>query len=520
MASIFYNCHYEDTKKRDHCMMGFKFISADEAAGLIKNGDVVGFSGFTAAGSPKTVTIALAKKAEEEHAKGKPFKIGMYTGASTGDSIDGYLVRANAIKFRSPYQSSCDLRNALNAHDVHYFDLHLSEIQQYLRYGFLSRPNVAIVEAADITSDGKITLTSAVGITPTIAQLADIIIVELNKFHPKELSGMHDIYQPLDPPYRREIPVYKPSDRIGTPYIQVDTRKIAGIVETDLPNEIGAFTPTDEITDQIGRNVADFAAAEIKAGKIPASFLPVQSGVGNVANAVLGAMGLSKDIPPFEVYTEVIQDSVIALMKQNRIKFASGCSLTLSEEALNEVYHNLDLYKQKIVLRPQEISNSPEVARRLGLIAINTALEADIFGNINSTHVVGTKMMNGIGGSADFCRNAYLSVFTTPSIAKNGKISAIVPMVSHVDHSEHSVKILITEYGVADLRGLAPVQRAEAIIENCVHPDYKKLLSDYLKLGVKGHTPQHLEACFAFHNAFNKTGDMRNVDWSLYKIRG
>ncbi len=225
-------------------------------------------------------------------------------------------------------------------------------------------------------------------------------------------------------------------------------------------------------------------------------------------------MGLNKDIPAFEVYTEVIQDSVIELMKQNRVKFASGCSLTLSTDALSEVYGNLDLYKQKLVLRPQEISNSPEVARRLGLIAINTALEADIFGNINSTHVVGTKMMNGIGGSADFCRNAYLSVFTTPSTAKGGKISAIVPMVSHVDHTEHSVKILVTEIGVADLRGLSPIQRAESIIENCVHPEYKKLLSDYLKLDVKGHTPQHLEACFALHNAFNKTGDMRNTDWS------
>ena len=497
--------------------MGYKSITAVEAANLIKDNDVIGFSGFTAAGCPKAVTMALAKKAEEEHAKGNPFKVGIYTGASTGDSIDGHLARANAVKFRSPYQSNGDLRKALNAHDAHYFDLHLSEIQQYLRYGFLPKPNIAIIEAADVTEDGKITLTSAVGIIPTVAQLADIIIIELNKFHPKELSGIHDIYQPLDPPYRKEIPVYKPSDRIGVSYLQVDPKKIAGIVETDLPNEIGAFVPTDEVTDQIGKNVADFFAAEMKAGRLPASFLPVQSGVGNVANAVLGAMGLSKDIPAFEVYTEVIQDSVIALMKQNRVKFASGCSLTLSADALSEVYGNLDLYKQKIVLRPQEISNSPEVARRLGLIAINTALEADIFGSINSTHVVGTKMMNGIGGSADFCRNAYLSVFTTPSTAKGGKISAIVPMVSHTDHSEHSVKILITEIGVADLRGLSPIQRAESIIENCVHPEYKKLLSDYLKLGVKGHTPQHLEACFALHNAFNKTGDMRNADWSLYK---
>ncbi len=497
--------------------MGFKFITAEEAADQIKNEDIIGFSGFTAAGCPKVITQALAVKAEKEHAAGRPFKVGMFTGASTGDSIDGALARAHAIKFRSPYQSNGDLRKELNNREAHYFDLHLSELPQYLRYGFLPKPTVAIFECCDVTEDGEIILTSAVGIAPTVARLADKIFLELNHFHPKALRGMHDIYEPADPPVRREIPVYKPSDRIGVSYIKVDPKKIAGIVETNLPNEIGGFTPTDEVTDQIGRNVSDFLTAEIKAGRIPATFLPVQSGVGNVANAVLGAMGSNQNIPAFEVYTEVIQDSVIKLMKENRVKFASGCSLTVSAEALNEMYNNLDFFKERIVLRPQEISNSPEVARRLGLIAINTALEADIFGNINSTHVVGTKMMNGIGGSADFCRNAYLSIFTTPSVAKGGKISSIVPMVSHLDHSEHSVKILITECGVADLRGLSPIQRAESIIENCVHPQYKKLLNDYLNMGIKGHTPQNLQACFAFHNVFNKTGDMSQVDWNDYK---
>ena len=491
--------------------MSFRIISAEEAASYINNDDVIGFSGFTAAGCPKAVTKALAQRAEEEHAKGMPFKVGMYTGASTGDSIDGYLARAHAIKFRTPYQSNKDLRTELNTHGAHYFDLHLSEIQQSIRYGFLPKPTFAIIEVCDINDNGEVVPTSAVGISPTIVEMADHVILELNKKHPKELRGIHDIYQPLDPPARREIPVYKPSDRIGVPYLKIDPAKIIGVVETDLPNEIAPFTPTDEVTDTIGKNVADFLASEIKRGRIPASFLPVQSGVGNVANAVLGAMGQSKDIPAFEVYTEVIQDAVINLMKEGRVKFASGCSLTLSQDALYEVYNNLPIYKEKILLRPQEISNSPEVARRLGLIAINTALEADIFGNINSTHVLGTKMMNGIGGSADFCRNAYLSIFTTPSVAKDGKISSIVPMVSHHDHSEHSVKILITELGVADLRGLAPIQRAQCIIENCVHPDYQKLLNDYLNQQIKGQTPQNLENCFAFHNAFSKTGDMRNA---------
>ena len=183
---------------------------------------------------------------------------------------------------------------------------------------------------------------------------------------------------------------------------------------------------------------------------------------------------------------------------------------------LNIEEDHLDFFKDKILLRPQEISNNPEVARRLGLIAINTALEADIFGNINSTHVSGTRMMNGIGGSGDFTRSAMLSIFTTPSTAKEGKISAFVPMVSHLDHSEHSVKIIITEYGGADLRSKSPIQRARCIIDNCVHPDYKPLLEEYLAMGIKGHTPQNLKCCFAFHEELAASGDMHNVDWSKY----
>lgn len=496
--------------------MALRFISAEEAASFIHHGDNVGFSGFTPAGCPKVVPGAIARKAEAEHAKGNPFQIGMFTGASTGDKLDGELARAKAIKFRTPYQSNKDLRASINARETQYFDMHLSELAQDLRYGFLGKINVAIVEAADVTETGEIVPTSGVGILPTICRMADHIIIELNRQHPKEIRGMHDIYEPADPPYRREIPIYKASDRIGSDCVRVDPAKIVGVVETNEPNEGHPFAPLDEVTLAIGKNVADFLVSEIQAGRLPKEFVPLQSGVGNVANAVLGCMGANEAIPAFNVYTEVIQDAVIGLMKQGRVKFASGCSLSVSNEVIQEIYGNLDFYKDKILLRPQEISNNPEVARRLGLIAINTALEADIFGNINSTHVCGTRMMNGIGGSGDFTRAAMLSIFTTPSTAKGGKISAFVPMVSHLDHSEHSVKVIITEYGVADLRGKSPIERARCIIDRCVHPDYRPLLEEYLAMGIKGHTPQNLKCCFAFHEELAASGDMHNVDWSKY----
>jgi len=162
-------------------------------------------------------------------------------------------------------------------------------------------------------------------------------------------------------------------------------------------------------------------------------------------------------------------------------------------------------------LRSQEVSNHPEIIRRLGIIAINTALEADIYGNVNSTHTLGTHVMNGIGGSGDFARNAYLAVFATKSLAKDGKISSIVPMVSHVDHNEHDVDILVTEVGLADLRGLAPRERAAVIINNCVAEPYRQMLKDYVAEAAErgGHTPHVLEKALSWHTRYRDSGTMR-----------
>ena len=147
---------------------------------------------------------------------------------------------------------------------------------------------------------------------------------------------------------------------------------------------------------------------------------------------------------------------------------------------------------------------------------MNTAVEADIYGNINSSQMGGTHIYNGIGGSGDFERNAYLSIFTCSSVAKGGGISAIVPFCSHIDHTEHDVNIIVTEQGVADLRGKSPAQRAQAIIENCAHPDYKQLLWDYLKIADKGHTCHKMSAALAMHDTFLREGDMRKTDWAAY----
>ncbi len=491
-------------------------LTAEEAAQFVNHGETIAVSGFTAAGAPKSVPSAIATRAEAEHAANRPFKINLISGASTGRSLDGALARAKALGFRTPYQSDPDLRKSINAGETQFFDMHLSRLPQDVRYGFLGHVHTAIIEASEVTKYGEIVLTSSVGASPTFCRLADKIIIELNRYHPPILRGSHDIYEPADPPERSDVPVFKPSDRIGSPVILVDPAKILGVVETNLPDETSAFDAVSPITAKIGEHVAEFLAAEIKRGLIPKAFLPVQSGVGDTANAVLMAMADHPEIPNFQMYTEVIQDAVISLMKKERVTYASGCSLTVPPPTLEGIYADWEFFRPRLLLRPQEITNNPEIVRRIGTISVNTAIEVDLSGNVNSTHVLGKHMMNGIGGSADFARASFLSMFICPSVTKGGKISTIVPMVSHLDSSEHSVCVIVTEQGVADLRGKSPSERARLIIEKCAHPDYQPLLRDYLKSGGNGHTLHSLGLAFGMHLSYGKHGDMRKVNWADY----
>ncbi len=499
--------------------MAYKRMTAAEAAALIKNGENIALSGFTPSGTAKAVTKELAKIAAKEHEEGREFQVGIFTGASTGQSTDGDMANANAIKYRAPYTTNPDFRKHVNVGEIAYNDIHLSQMAQELRYGFMGDVDWAILEVCDLDEGEGVChayLTSAGGISPTAARLAKHVILEHNTFHSTGAKLLHDVYELQDPPLRQPIPIVGVSDRIGKPYVEIDAKKIVGVVECNIPDEARSFKDADPITTQIGHNVAEFLIGDMKRGVIPQSFLPLQSGVGTTANAILAALSKDKNVPDFNIFTEVLQDAVVDMMLEGRVKDASACSLTVTNDSLKKVYDNIDYFSKHLTLRPSEVSNSPELIRRLGVIAINTALECDIYGNANSTHICGTKMMNGIGGSGDFERNAYISIFTCPSVAKGGLISSIVPMVSHHDHTEHDVNVIVTEQGIADLRGKSPMQRAQCIIDNCAHPDYRPLLRDYLKLGTGGHTHHCLPAAFAFHDTFSRKGDMRLTDFSEY----
>lgn len=484
-----------------------KIVTAEEAAQLINPGDHVGISGFTPSGYPKAVPLALAKRMESD-----PFQIDLWTGASVGDEADGALVRVNGIHRRFPYQTNSDMRKALNSDKVCYNDMHLSHTAQQVRYGFFGDCDVAIIEAVCVREDGSIVPSTSVGNSPTYVNKAKKVIVEVNVTQPMSLVGMHDIYEPLDPPYRQPLPITAAGNRVGTPYIPCDPEKIVAIVPCDIPDKTRPLGEIDDEAKAMSHHLIDFFNNEIKHGRLPKNLLPLQSGVGSVANAVIS--GLAQG--PFtnlSIYTEVIQDGMFDLIDAGKVEVCSGTALSPSPEGLKRFYDNVDEYSKKIILRPQEISNSPEIARRIGVIAMNTAIEFDIFGNVNSTHIMGSKMMNGIGGSGDFARNAYLSIFCTNSVAKGGAISSIVPMCSHIDHTEHDVLIFCTEQGIADVRGLDPVERARLIIKNCAHPDYKPMLEDYLERAIvatkHAHTPMLLDEALSWHKRFQETGTMK-----------
>ena len=485
-----------------------KITTAEAAAALIKPGMNIGASGFTPAGYPKAVPLALAARM-----KADPFKVNLWTGASVGKELDGALSEVGGIARRLPYQTNDGVRKQINSGDICYTDLHLSHVAQMSRYGYLGGDvDVAIIEACAITEEGHIIPTTSLGNTASFVQSAKQVIIEVNVTQPLELEGMHDVYVPLDPPHRLPVPITKVDDRIGTPYIVCDPAKIVAIVPCDIPDFVRPLAAIDDDAKAMSAHLIEFFQSEIKHGRLPQNLLPLQSGVGSVANAVVCGL-VDSPFSNLTVFTEVIQDGMFDLIDAGKLEFASGTSLTPSPDGLKRFYENIADYRKKIILRPQEIANSPETARRLGIIAMNTAIEFDIYGHVNSTHIMGSKMMNGIGGSGDFARNGKLTIFFSTSTAKNGDISSIVPMCSHVDHTEHDVDIFVTELGVADIRGLCPKERAQVIIDKCVHPDYKPMLQDYFdraKAATKNaHTPHLMDEALSWHARFLKTGTMK-----------
>ncbi len=491
-----------------------KVMSAEDAAKLIPNGAVVGMSGFTGAGYPKAVPVAMAKRAVEERLRGKPYRVNVLTGASTGPEQDTAMSMVDAQAFRFPYQGDATTREKINAGAMEYQDMHLSHVGTLVRYGYYGKVNFALIEVSKIREDGSLIYASSIGGNNVYLEHAEKIILEVNSWQDERLEGMHDVFS-MAPVHgeRKPIPLLTADGRVGSPYQKIDISKVVAVVETNTPDRNAPFKAPEDVHKKIAQHILDFLDGEVKAGRLPNSLTPLQSGVGNIANAVLVGLN-SGHFQNMTSYTEVIQDGMLDLLDSGKLRIASATAFSVSPEGQERFNKNIDRYRKQIILRPQEISNNCEVIRRLGCIAMNGFVEADIYGHVNSTHIIGKGIENGIGGSGDFARNSAYTIFMSPATAKDGKISAIVPFCTHIDHTEHEVNGVVTEFGFADLRAKSPKQKAQEVIAKCVHPDYKPLLNDYVKRAFASpsmgkHTPHMLEEAFGFHTRYLKTGDMR-----------
>lgn len=502
-----------------------KITTAEETIPYFSDGMYLGFSGF-AEGNPKLVPDILAEYVKNSGLSGK-IKFNVYTGASIGPEIDEQWARLGMIDRRWPYQTGAVIRKAINDGEVRFGDRHLSMFAQDLGYGFYTGDNegaldIGLIEASCITENGEIIPTLAVGVIPEIVARSKKIIIEINTSIPS-FEGLHDCVTVEAPPHKNVYAINSVKDRIGSTGIPCDPDKIVAIVESRKHPVGRPLGPADDNSMKIAENIIEFLQYEVKKGRLPANLLPLQSGVGTIANAVIGGL-LHGPFSNLTVWTEVIQDNLLDLIDSGKLDYVSAASFALSGDGLRRLFENWERYTEMTVLRPVQITNHAEPVRRLGLISMNTPIEFDIYAHVNSSLVNGSRIVNGIGGAGDFMRNAYLSIMHTPStrptkVDRNG-ISCVVPMVPHVDHTEHDMDILVTEQGLADLRGLAPRERAQKIIDRCAHPDYRPILQEYfdralaecLKSG-SAHEPHMLYKVFNMQKHLEEKGTMKLNNW-------
>ncbi|HMR18963.1 MAG TPA: propionyl-CoA--succinate CoA transferase, partial [Sphingobacterium sp.] len=316
-----------------------RIMTAEQAAQLFEDGMVVGSSGFTKAGDSKAVLPALAERAKRD-----PFKITLMTGASLGHDTDGKLAEAGALSKRMPFQVDRTLRNKINCGEVLFIDQHLSESAELLHNKNLPDIDIAILEVAYVDRDGSIVPTTSVGNSVTFAALSKHVILEINTAVSEEVYGIHDIYQAENYPHRNVIPIVAPWNKIGRKTIALDPNKVIGIVFTNKKDSPADITAPDAKTSAIAKHILEFFENEVRLGHLTDRLLPIQAGIGKVANAVLTGFKDS-NFYDLTMFSEVLQDSTFDLIDSGILSFASASSLAVSEECYDRVFGNLQRYK-------------------------------------------------------------------------------------------------------------------------------------------------------------------------------
>ncbi len=482
-------------------MNHYRTATAEEAAASIREGMTVAMSGWAMSGYPKAVVAALVQRKQS----GEDLSFGLITGANV-PWLDETLGAEGLVTRRAPMVASRTLAAQANSGSLRYVEQQMSKMPRLLRNKSFGHIDVAVVEALGFDDNDDLIPSSSVGMTHYLMDAADEIIVEVNSAQPDLLRDLHDIYIPEAAPNTRPIPLLHTSQRIGESGIPVDPEKIRCIVETAIPERLGPQPSGTAATERIADHLFDFLELEVRrTGHLP----PIQTGFGGIANSIAAGFQQS-GFDNLQFFCGGITEPVLELLVSGKATAISTGGLGMSER-VEQILTDTPNLSDRLVIRNGDITNNAEVIGRLGLIALNTGIEIDVYGNVNSSHIAGSRVVNGIGGGASFAQNAGLSVVLIPSEAKGGAISNIVPMVSHLDISEHDVDVVVTEYGLADLRGLDDGERADAIVKNCASETYREQLTAYLQMAREqcgGHHPQLPEAAFGWYRRLKEEGTM------------
>lgn len=501
-----------------------KHMQPEEIIPFFKDGMILGFSGFVE-GHPKMAAAILADHVEKNNLQGK-LRFTILSGASIGLDLDDRWAALGMIDRRFPFQLTNVLNKEVNAARVNYADQSLSRYAQEIANGFYTMDNdgkidIALVEASAITENGGIVPTLSGGALPEILSRADKVIVEVNTFLPS-FEGLHDFVPVAKPPHVQPLQITRVEQRVGTTYVPCDPKKIVAVIESNKRPMGRHMGPPNDVSMAIGEHLLEFIKHEVKTGRLPQTLLPLQTGGGHIANAVF--LGLAKEFKGFNVWTEVIQDGFLDLIDTGKVEAISCCGTCFTNEGMDRLFADFERYTRQITIRQAVVTNGPEMVRRLGLICMNTPAEFDIYAHVNSSMINGSKILNGVGGSVDFMPNAYLSIMHTPSTIETPTdptgISRVLPMLAHVDHTEHHMTVLVTEQGLADLRGLVPREKAQLIINKCAHPDYRPILQEYLDRATKeclskggAHEPHMLHKAFKMQKNLEEKGTMKIDNW-------
>jgi len=481
-----------------------KVMDAEDAVRKFVTGSkAIAISGMTGTGYPKVVPRAMSEYVERT---GEKFDVVVYGAGTVGVDLEEYLSRIG-IRRRFPIGASAEVtRKLVNSREFEAYDMWLTEYSRWLRDDVLTRRfsgiDIAIVEATGVTEEGLV-LGTSVDAIPVFIEKARGVIVELSLVKPYML-GLHDIYVPK---INEVIPVRSVLDRIGDRVVKIPKSKVMAVVPSTIDDQRGAYSPGGDIDRRVVENIVDFLSKEANEDpNLRTDYVTLQPAAGPIASLLadrIHEIGFS-----LSIWGEIASVRWLKTLSGN-VKAISGSAIyTLpgDERLREEFYENIDEFKDRVVLRPQAISNSPEIISRFYHINVQQAIEVDVYGQVNITYI-GDRFIVGVGGSGDHAKASYITIVALPSITGSG-LPRVVPLVYHVDLVDHDVDIIVTDQGWADLRGLSPLEKARAIIEECAHPSYKDILWDYLETVVKktGHRPVDLRKAVEFREKLFASG--------------